>query len=83
MFIWIDENDSSIYNYEITQSQKTNIVDLYGYSKSEKFTPFSQDLHCGIMGMLQMVSEPQVQTLWPNGPAYIQVSCLLSELLFM
>ena len=44
--IWIDENDSSV----ITHSQETNIVDLYGYSKSEKFTLFSQDLHWGILG---------------------------------
>ena len=56
--IWIDENDGSVYNYVITHSQETNIVDLHGYSKSEKFTPFSHNLHWGISGMLQMISEP-------------------------
>ena len=81
--IWIDENDSSVYNYVITHSKETKIVDLYKYSKSEKFTPFSQDLHWGIPSMLQIVSEPQVQTLWQNGPTHTQVSCVLSELLFM
>ena len=33
--------------------------------------------------MLQMVSEPQVQILRPNGPVYTQVSYVLFELLFM
>ena len=31
----------------------------------------------------KMVSEPQFQTLRPNGPAYTQVSCVFTELLFM
>ena len=30
-----------------------------------------------------MVSEPQVQTLWPNGPTYTQVSGVLPEILFL
>ena len=54
--IRIDENDSNVYDYVFICSQGTNIVDLFRYSKSKKFTPFSHNLHWGNSGMLQMVS---------------------------
>ena len=41
LLMWIDKTNSSVYNYVITHSQETNIVELFGYSKSEKIIPFS------------------------------------------
>ena len=83
MFIWIDANDSRVYNNVITHSQGTNIVDLLGIVKEKKLPHFLRIYIDEFWVCYKMVSEPQVQTLWPNGPVYTQVRCVLSELLFM
>ena len=49
---WTHENDSNVYHYLFIHSQETNIVDLFRYSKSQKFTLFSQNLLWGNSGSL-------------------------------
>jgi len=72
-----NEIDNNAYNYG------TNTIGLLHIVKAKTNYPISFEFTKGILGMWQMVSEPQVQTLWPNGPTYTQVSCVLFEILFM
>ena len=66
----------------ITQSQETNIVDLLGIVKAKKLTHFLR-IYIEEFWVCYKWYQSKVQALWPNGPVYTQVSCVLSELLFM
>ena len=66
----------------ITHSQGTNIVDLLDIVKAKKLPHFLR-IYIEKFWLCYKWYQSKVQTLRPNGPAYTQVSCVLSELLFM